>query len=367
MTKSGKLCLRFTDFETNISSIWKSIQSGNNFCDVTLACASGQQIQAHKVILSACSPILQNLLIQNPHQHPLLYLRGIKFSELVNLLDFIYQGEVDIEQEDLPEFLSIAQELKIKGLILDDLEQTEIPSQLEESAESPSKRKKSGKSRSSFLQENGNIAGTNVKTEKSESVGGDSAAATFMDHLMTSPDVMLTEGEFSMGEAFEGREDTVKDGNEVEEYGKIGHDVDGYGQEGYFEYVDDDEQFSPVKKVDEDGKTVFHCKECEYSSKSKGNFTQHIESMHKGRFYPCETCGYKAKHRSNLKKHQMAMHDGVRYPCELCDYKATQKKYLKVHMTKRHTAPQVNVYSGFNEGKSTKSPRKPRQSKSGKY
>jgi len=366
MTKSGKLCLRFTDFENNIGSIWKSIQTENNFCDVTLACGSGQVVQAHKVILSSCSPILRSLLIQNPHQHPLLYLRGIRYSELVNLLDFIYQGEVDIDQEDLPEFLSIAQELQIKGLILNDLEQSEMLSQHEES---PSKRTKKT-SNKSFLHESSsnNVAGTsnNVKTEKCES---------FMDQLMTSPDVMLTEGEFDMGEAFDGEDgvdpieafdgedgvDPIEAGNVVEEYGEVGHDVDGY-----VEYLDEDGELSPDKKIDENGKTVYHCKECDYCSKSKGNFTQHINSMHKGKFFPCELCGYKAKHRSNLKKHQMAMHEGVRYPCELCEYQATQKKYLRVHVSKVHTAPQVNMYSGSNEEKSPKSSRKPRQAKAGK-
>jgi len=361
MTKSGKLCLRFTDFETSISSIWKSTQEEKYFCDVTLACGSGEQMQAHKVVLSSCSPVLRNLLIQNPHQHPLLYLRGVKYSELVHLLDFIYQGQVDIDQEDLPDFLNVAQELQIKGFILNDLDQTQKIQQ--EQIPAKGNKKTSNKSSGSVGQES-NVT-SNVKAENTESFSGDSVG--FGQHMMTSPDVMLMEGEYNIGEAFD-RVEPTKVNKELEEYGNVGHAMDGYGQEGFLEYLDDDEvqQLSPIKNVDESGKTFYYCKECEYSSKSKGNFTQHIESMHKGRFYPCETCGYKAKHRSNLKKHQMAMHEGVRYPCEFCDYKATQKKYLKVHVTKRHTAPQVNLYLGWNAAKSTKSSRKPRQSKSNK-
>merc|ERR1740122_432647 len=60
--------------------------------------------------------MFRNILRRNPHQHPLLYLKGVKSTELINVLSFMYQGEVNVAQEDLNTFLSVAEELQVKGL-----------------------------------------------------------------------------------------------------------------------------------------------------------------------------------------------------------------------------------------------------------
>ena len=70
--------------------------------------------QAHKVILSACSPWFRSALKRNPHQHPLFFLKGIKHSQMMGLIDFMYKGEVSVAQEDLNNFLVVAEELQIK-------------------------------------------------------------------------------------------------------------------------------------------------------------------------------------------------------------------------------------------------------------
>jgi hypothetical protein len=44
---------------------------------VSTACEDGQ-LGAHKAVLSAGSPLFRQILRQNPHAHPLLYLRGLK-------------------------------------------------------------------------------------------------------------------------------------------------------------------------------------------------------------------------------------------------------------------------------------------------
>jgi len=107
--------LRWNDFESNISVAFRELREEKDFFDVTLAC-DDSQIQAHKVILSACSPFFRNILRRNPHQHPLLYLKGVKYSELISVLNFMYQGEVNVAQEELNSFLSVAEDLKVKGL-----------------------------------------------------------------------------------------------------------------------------------------------------------------------------------------------------------------------------------------------------------
>jgi len=46
-------------------------------------------------------------------------MRGIKSSNLASILDFIYFGEIEMSQDELPDFLAVAEELKLKGLTPD--------------------------------------------------------------------------------------------------------------------------------------------------------------------------------------------------------------------------------------------------------
>ena len=115
MGSAEKFCLRWNDFESNISLAFREIREEKDFFDITLSCGS-RQIQAHKLILSACSPFFRTVLKQNPHQHPLLYLKGVEFSNLQSVLNFMYHGEVNVAQEELNSFLSVAEELQVKGL-----------------------------------------------------------------------------------------------------------------------------------------------------------------------------------------------------------------------------------------------------------
>jgi len=109
---SEKFCLRWNDFEQNISVAFRELRDDKDFFDVTLAC-DDEQIEAHKVILSACSPFFRRILRKNSHAHPLLYLKGVKFNDLQSVLNFMYHGEVNVAQEELNSFLSVAEELHV--------------------------------------------------------------------------------------------------------------------------------------------------------------------------------------------------------------------------------------------------------------
>jgi len=115
MGTSEKFCLRWNDFESNISGAFRELREDKDFFDVTLAC-DDDQLQAHKVILSACSPFFRTILRRNKHEHPLLYLKGVKYADLVSVLNFMYHGEVNVAQEELNSFLAVAEDLKVKGL-----------------------------------------------------------------------------------------------------------------------------------------------------------------------------------------------------------------------------------------------------------
>jgi len=83
--------------------------------DVTLG-VEGRRLSAHKMLLSACSPYFRELLKGNPCQHPIIVLRDIKYDDLHSLLQFMYNGEVNVAQDQLNSFLKSAESLKIRGL-----------------------------------------------------------------------------------------------------------------------------------------------------------------------------------------------------------------------------------------------------------
>ena len=116
MTSSEKFCLKWNDFQENIASSFHGLRDDLDFCDVTLICEEYKQIEAHRVILSAGSPFFSYVLKKNKHSHPVIYMRGLKSKDLIAIVDFIYHGEANINQEDLDSFLVIAEELQLKGL-----------------------------------------------------------------------------------------------------------------------------------------------------------------------------------------------------------------------------------------------------------
>ena len=115
MTSSEKLCLKWNDFHETILSGFKDLRQDKDFTDVTLACEDGQQMAAHKIVLTSFSPLFMNLLKSNKHQHPLVYIRGMKSEDLAAIIDFLYLGDANIYQDKLDSFLTIANELQLKG------------------------------------------------------------------------------------------------------------------------------------------------------------------------------------------------------------------------------------------------------------
>lgn len=53
---------------------------------------------------------------ENPSKHPIIILKDVAYSHLQAILEFMYAGEVNVSQEQLPAFLKTADRLKVKGL-----------------------------------------------------------------------------------------------------------------------------------------------------------------------------------------------------------------------------------------------------------
>jgi len=117
-----QFALTWKDFHSKIATSFKDLRDEDEFLDVTLACDEDKQIQAHKVILSACSPYFKSMLLkQRSAIHPVLIMPdSVRFEDIVSLIDFMYHGEVAVPTDDLNIFLNTAKQFKVKGLAEED-------------------------------------------------------------------------------------------------------------------------------------------------------------------------------------------------------------------------------------------------------
>merc|ERR1719186_340016 len=111
-----KLSLSWNEFGSSAQRTFTNLLSDQNFTDVTLVSCDHKQIKAHKVILSSCSQFFNQIFLSNPHQHPLLFLKDIRYSDLLSIIKFIYFGQAEVNQTDLDHFMEAAKVLQIEGL-----------------------------------------------------------------------------------------------------------------------------------------------------------------------------------------------------------------------------------------------------------
>ena len=113
---SGKYNLAWNHFESCTSNTFKDLMSDTNFTDVTLACEDGEQIDTHRVILASCSSFFKRLLMKNPNKNQVVYMKGIHYTDLQAIINFIYLGQAEIRQEYFQRFIDVAKDLENKGI-----------------------------------------------------------------------------------------------------------------------------------------------------------------------------------------------------------------------------------------------------------
>nr|XP_022903227.1 longitudinals lacking protein, isoforms A/B/D/L isoform X21 [Onthophagus taurus] len=115
MEDDQQFCLRWNNHQSTLVAVFDTLLENGTLVDCTLA-AEGKYLNAHKVVLSACSPYFESLLSQNYDKHPIFILKDVKYQELKAMMDYMYRGEVNISQDQLGALLKAAESLQIKGL-----------------------------------------------------------------------------------------------------------------------------------------------------------------------------------------------------------------------------------------------------------
>ena len=302
-----KYSLTWNAYSDHLRDMMKELMLNDDFADVTLVSEDRKHIKAHKNILSACSPVFKDIVKLEQSAKQIIYLRGINFSELESIMQFIYLGEATFFEERMNEFIAVAKSLEIKELCNAENETND-----DDVSEQPT---------------NDPVASTNNSEE---------------EPMSTSHLVNQTQKEDK------DRRVRVNRKYKCEQCHKTFTSIPGlqYHRQSAHEsvkYACDqcDGQFTKQSnlKMHIESKhegVKYACDQCNHQATTQRNLKQHIESKHEGVKYPCDQCNYKATSQGNLNTHIRSTHEGVKYACDQCDYQARQQSNLKTHIDRRH-------------------------------
>ena len=259
MNNVEKFCLRSNDFETNVREYFKELREEHSYFDVTLSTADHYQIEAHKVILAAGSKFFSDIFKQANHKNILIYLKGIKRKDLENVLNFLYNGVVNVTQGELTKFLETAQELQVKG-----------------------------------LQSNQNIEYEFNKSNtepKSQDIETDDSK---------NQDQVNKETVIEFTDTFEKTEIVVF--NKEDDKVVLNTNIELNLQ---------------IEEMIEKNEGIWKCKVCGKTSKYKNNVRRHVETHIKGLSYECHFCNKNAANKNSLNVHMSRYHNKTTDPMSL--------------------------------------------------
>jgi len=277
-TSTGFLMLQQSDFPVNYAGSFQELRAADEFFDVTLACED-QTVEAHKVVISACSPFFRHVLSKTKQNHPFIYLRGVVHKDLLALLDYIYTGETKVVADDVNRFIELANEFKIKGLAEQEKIAEDSPKSLV--AEKPKKVPRlKGKTTKQIINE----AEICVKKEKvmelveerSEEQEEISVEEMFSESLSSSLDEIKENGSFYTDQKEKLKEEISK----------------------------------RIEKFSCDEGKRWKCTECGKVSKRVDNLGLHVETHLEGFSHTCNFCDKIYKTRNSMQMHVSNMHRG---------------------------------------------------------
>jgi len=327
---SEKFCLRWNDFENNIGCAFRELRDDKDFFDITLACDE-DQIQAHKVIVSACSPFFKHILKRNHHQHPLLYLKGVRFTDLQSVLNFMYHGEVNVAQDELNSFLAVAEDLQVKGL-------TQNQSQEQKSIKDSTKNilnssidryqppeyvaTSQPQQPQRHLQPSASSYSPKYQTEH---------YADVQEIIPVKPEPIESLPPPAQSTSLPQHHDYIPTGHEAQALTPADDQMVGY-QENYEDYGQYEGEYigdgavgankdvlsqldAQISSMMYKGDKAWHCGVCDRTSRGKINISRHIEATHLEN-HPginCEICGETVRTRNALRQHRADRHRGQEF------------------------------------------------------
>lgn len=146
-------CLKWNEFQEAVTDSFKVLRKEDNLNDITLVSDEGQHVQAHRVVLSATCGFFRNVFKKvaggSSYHHPLIYMSGVSFTNLNYIIDYLYNGELEVNQDDVEAFVNVAQQLRIDSFKLETNDQDPLQTQV---LASPIQRLRNGKTKEAGLE-----------------------------------------------------------------------------------------------------------------------------------------------------------------------------------------------------------------------
>ena len=277
METQQRFCLKWNQFNQNIKDVFNELREGRDLFDVTLACEDGTHVGAHRIILAACSSFFRGLFTVNSHPHPWIYLKGITSLELNAVIDFMYQGEVNVPQDNLSQFLATAEDLKVKGL--------------------------SGYG--------GQFGG-----------GGGDGGGQLSDFGEAGAQ---QQQQLIIGSSW---------GNELQEENKESDILNTMKREYNNEFNEDIQGYNESLVIVEEEPNVINEKIIEVNAELDKQIEENLIKSNGA--WTCKVCGKFANHKSKLKQHVETHINGFSHPCGLCGKSYRSRNVLRMHMSRDH-------------------------------
>lgn len=304
------MSLKWNDFPENTISTFQTLRRDREFSDVTLACEDGQQVEAHKVILASSSPFFEKLLKKNKHPHPLIYMRGLKSEDLVTMIDFLYLGEANVQQENLDSFLAVAEELQLKGFM--------------------------GSGIAEEVEKEGKILPLPGKLPKTQ-------AESYIQDGTTSPESVCSEYKDVTDPHIE-ESATIHQGNKRDNYSanyehtKNEDHQQNYETLGIFTSESED-SLDPLNASEtlSDNSVAVDLHALDEQIKSLMEIRDNTNTGTRGTAWNCKVCGMEDKYSSHLKNHIEAQHiTGISHTCNICGKSSSTRDGLRRHKINLH-------------------------------
>lgn len=107
--------LRWNNHKSNLVDILDGLFQKKSYVDCTLH-VDDMKFCVHRVVLAANSSYFQQILQDVPMDHCTILFPGVQGFEMQALLDYMYTGEVNVTQSQIPRIIQIANQLEVKGL-----------------------------------------------------------------------------------------------------------------------------------------------------------------------------------------------------------------------------------------------------------
>jgi len=343
-----KVSLAREDFPSSVSKSWQKLLKEEKFSDVTLVCEDSQQIKAHKVILSSSSVFFNNILTENHHEHPLIYLKGVKHKRLKHLIEFIYSGETCISESEVGDFVELGKDLKVEGLDdeqAEDIQEKESPLPMTPKQEIDSSLEEKVDEIVEFDFPSNLQEGT-VAVQDRHQIDNEEDASLFSPNKDILEDGADKKEIKELMDLYKKKESgqqvqQVQNSNDVSVFSSDKCIVpDKQGRKRIKEIM---VMYKKIKSEPTEGNPKdepFSCMKCEYTSENQVSLKKHILSKHEEIRYQCDKCEKNYSDSSALLRHKKTVHEGVIHKCDVCD-----KQFSESGAVTRH---KKNIHSSIN-------------------